>query len=135
MKSFYFYLIPVTVVIAASVGCTGVPASADVNPQFREQMKGKTIGETTGDRALWGQTEASIAKKIFPGKTTKEDVRALFGSCLRVVLSDTGETWTYASSVITIFSGSSYTRNTLVILFDDKGTVKRYSMNVDEKKA
>ncbi len=98
-------------------------------------MKGKTVAEATGDRALWGQTEESIAKQIFPGRTTKNEVRAMFGSSLKVVLSDSGETWTYESSVVTIFSGASYTRNTLVILFDDKGIVKRYSMNVDEKKA
>lgn len=96
-------------------------------------MEGKTIGEATGNPALWGQTEETIEKKILPGKTTKEQVRAIFGTSLKVVLTDTGETWTYESSVVTIFSGRSYTRNTLVILFDEKGVVKRYSMNVDAK--
>ncbi len=113
----------------AMISCTGVPTSVEANPEFRKQMEGKTIGEATGNPSLWGQTEETIAKKIFPGKTTKDEVRAMFGASLKVVLTDTGETWTYESSVVTIFSGRSYTRNTLVLLFDDKGIVKRYSMN------
>ena len=113
--------------------CTGVPTSVNVNPEFRKQMEGKTIGGSTGNPALWGQTEETIAKKIFPRMTTKEEVRAIFGGSLKVLLTDTGETWTYESSVVTIFPGSSYTRNTLVILFDDKGIVKRYSMNVNKQ--
>ena len=117
-------------VVLTMAGCTGVPSSVDANPEFREQMKGKTIGEATGNPALWGQTEETIAKKIFPGKTTKDEVRAIFGASLKVVLTDSGETWNYESSVVTIFSGRSYTRSTLIILFDDKGIVKRYSMNV-----
>jgi len=128
-------IIAISIASLASTGCTGVPASVDVTPEFRKQMEGKTIGEATGNKALWGQTEETIAKKIFPGRTTKEEVRSIFGASLKVVLTDTGETWTYESSVVTIFAGSSYTRNTLVILFDDKGVVTRYSMNVDEKKA
>lgn len=124
------YLPILGLVVLNVTSCSGVPKSVDVNPEFRRQMEGKTIGEATGNKALWGQTEESIAKKIFPGKTTKEDVRTIFGVSLKVVLTDTGETWTYESSVVTIFSGSSYTRSTLVILFDDKGIVKRYSMNV-----
>jgi hypothetical protein len=125
------YFSTALLVAAMTAGCTGVPQSADVNPEFREKMKGKTIGQATGDHGLWGQTEDSVGKKIVSGKTTKEEVRAVFGPCLKVQLSDSGETWTYESEVITIFSGSSYTRNKLVILFDDKGIVKRYSMNVD----
>src|SRR5271170_413909 len=93
------------------VGCTGVPASVDVNPEFRQQMKGKTVGEATGNPALWGQTEETIAKKIFLGKTTKAEVRAMFGASLKVVLTDTGETWDYESSVVTILSGANYTRS------------------------
>ncbi len=126
-------ILALSVAVLTVVGCTGVPASVDVNPEFRKQMEGKTIGEATGNPALWGQTEETIEKKILPGKTTKEQVRAIFGTSLKVVLTDTGETWTYESSVVTIFSGRSYTRNTLVILFDEKGVVKRYSMNVDAK--
>jgi hypothetical protein len=124
------YLIILGYTLLTMAGCTGVPSSVVVNPEFREQMKGKTIGEAKGNPALWGQTEDTIAKKIFPGRTSKDEVRAIFGASLKVVLTETGETWNYESSVVTIFNGSSYTRNTLVILFDDKGIVKRYSMNV-----
>lgn len=96
-------------------------------------MEGKTIGEATGNPALWGQTEETIAKKIFPGKTTKAEVRGLFGSTTKVALTDSGETWTYDSAVVTIFAGASYTQSTLLVLFDENGIVKRYSMNVDKK--
>ena len=119
--------------LVAMAGCTGLPKSTDANPEFRKQMEGKTIGEATGNSALWGQTEDSIAKKVFPGKTNKSDVRVIFGSADNVALSDTGEIWTYESSVVTIFSGASYTRNKLLILFDENGVVKRYSMNVDAR--
>jgi hypothetical protein len=111
-----------------------VPSFNDVNPEFREKMDGRTIGEATGNRALWGQTEETIAKKIHPRRTTKKEVREIFGSSLDVELTDTGEIWNYESSVVTIFSGASYTRNSLIVLFDDQGVVKRYSMNVDERK-
>jgi len=127
-KTLYFLMLGLVLLTMAS--CSGVPTSVAVNPEFRSQMEGKTIGEATGNQALWGQTEDTIAKKIFPGETTKGMVRAIFGASLNVVLTDTGETWNYESSVVTIFSGSSYTRNTLIVLFDDKGIVKRYSMNV-----
>lgn len=103
----------------------------DPNPEFKNQMEGRTLGEAKGNPALWGQTEASIARKLFPGRTTKSDVKAIFGSTTNVVLTDNGETWAYESSVVTIFAGASYTRNTLFILFDERGMVKRYSMNVD----
>jgi hypothetical protein len=115
------------------VGCSGVPQAVDVNPEFRKQMEGKVIGEATGDTALWGQTEESVAKKIFPGKTTKSDIREIFGSTTKVALTETGETWAYESSVVTIMTGSSYTRNTLLVLFDENGVVRRYSMNVDKR--
>jgi hypothetical protein len=96
-------------------------------------MEGKNIGEATGDAALWGQTEESISSKLFPGKTTTSEVRSLFGSTTKVSLTETGEIWTYESSVVTIFAGASYTRNTLLVLFDDKGIIKRYSLNVDKQ--
>ncbi|OCW47647.1 hypothetical protein A6763_09330 [Aeromonas caviae] len=92
------------------------------------------IGEATGDPSMWGQTEESIAKKIVPKKSTKDDVKRIFGSTTKVALTDTGETWTYESQVITIFSGASNTKNTLIVLFDTDGVVNRYSMNVKEYK-
>ncbi|MFM4895618.1 MULTISPECIES: hypothetical protein [Aeromonas] len=115
-------------------GCTGTALVPDVNPEFKQQMEGKMIGEATGDPSMWGQTEESIAKKIVPKKSTKDDVKRIFGSTTKVALTDTGETWTYESQVITIFSGASNTKNTLIVLFDTDGVVNRYSMNVKEYK-
>lgn len=124
---------PYALLLMLLQACTGVPLMKDPNPEFKKQMEGKTLGEAKGNPALWGQTEESIAKKLFPGRTTKADVRSLFGSTTNVSLTEGGETWTYESSVVTIFSGSSYTRNTLLVLFDENGVLKRYSMNVDAR--
>ena len=120
-------------VSSALTGCTGVPQSVDANPEFRKQMEGRTIGEATGDPALWGQTEESIARKILPGRTTKSEVRTMLGATTKVSLTESGETWVYESSVVTIFTGASYIRNMLLVLFDENGIVKRYSMNVDKR--
>lgn len=135
MKTPNFLLRTLTALLigATLIGCAGVPMSTNINPEFRKQMEGKTLGEATGTPALWGQTEETIAKKLFPGKTNKDDVRAIFGSTTKVALTDTGETWTYESSVVTIFTGASYTRNTLLVLFDGNGILRRYSMNVDAR--
>jgi hypothetical protein len=57
--SLAFILVASLMIVTTFSGCTGVPASIDVNPEFREQMKGKTIGQATGDRMLWGQTRLS----------------------------------------------------------------------------
>ena len=114
-------------------GCTGIPSSTDVNPEFRAQMEGKVLGEAKGAPSLWGQTEESISQKVFPNKSTKSDVKRMFGSTSNIRLTETAETWIYKSSVVTIFSGASYTQNTLIILFDENGVVKRYSMNSNVK--
>lgn len=127
-------LLTVCVIASASLmGCTVVPLMKDPNPEFKTQMEGKTLGEAKGNPALWGQTEESISKKIFIGRTTKSDIRAKFGSTTNVLLSENGENWTFESSVVTFFSSASYTKNTLIILFDNSGIVKRYSMNVDTR--
>jgi len=117
----------------AITGCTGIPDSVDVNPEFRSEMEGKTLSEATGTPALWGQTEDSIAKKIFPSKTSKNEIKMIFGSTNNVKLTETAETWTYKSSVVTIFESASYTKNTLIVLFDNDGIVKRYTMVSDVK--
>ena len=130
MKKKWFVMTIATMLFGCSSGADFVP---NVNPEFKEQMKGKTIAEATGTPSLWGQTETSVASKIKKGQTTKEEIKRVFGPTTNIALIDTGETWTYESSVVTIFSGASYTRNKLIVLFDDKGIVKNYAMTVDSK--
>ena len=61
MKKKWFVMTIATMLLGCSSGADFVP---NVNPEFKEQMKGKTIGEATGTPSLWGQTETSVASKI-----------------------------------------------------------------------
>ncbi len=130
MKTTWFSIIAAVWLTGCGSGANFVP---NANPEFRTEMQGKTIGETTGTPALWGQTEESVAKKITKGTTTKEEIKQSYGPTTNVSLTDTGEVWTYESTVTTIFSGASYTQNKLIILFNEKGIVKNYTFTVDKK--
>jgi len=103
---------------------------------------------SAGNDSLRQESEASISQKIVEGKTTKAQVRADFGSPLKTSFTDSGlEIWEYdlakmsADAVdyipfVGMFGGSaSGTQKQLVLLFDDKGIVKRCSMSESPTKA
>ncbi len=64
------------------------------------------------------------------GKTTQDDIRAMFGSPWRVGMEDGQRTWTYGKYVYSAFSETK-TRD-LVIRFDDQGKVVSYTFNTTE---
>jgi hypothetical protein len=97
---------------------------------------------STGNESLRQESEATINHKLTEGKTTKAEVRAMFQSPASTSFTDAGlEIWKYELSkmsadavnfipVVSWFgSSTSGTKKELVVLFDDKGILKRYSMS------
>ncbi len=84
-------------------------------------------------------TDSSTVSKIEEGKSTKADVKALVGEPTKVNYKDNGNTevWEYVYKhgqlrpatfipVVGLFAGGTdVSGNTLTILFDDKGVVKK----------
>jgi outer membrane protein assembly factor BamE (lipoprotein component of BamABCDE complex) len=97
---------------------------------------------SSGNQSLKKETEATVAAKMAEGKTTKAEVRKMFGSPFKTSFTDGGlEIWTYELSkmsadavnyipVVGLLGGSvSGTKKELVVLFDEAGVVKKYSMS------
>lgn len=97
---------------------------------------------STGNQTLKTETESSITNKIVNNVTTQSEVKAMFGSPFETKFTDGGlEIYTYRLDdlqsdvvnfvpLLNLFQTSySGTRKELVILFNDDGTVKRYSMS------
>ena len=64
------------------------------------------------------------------GKTTKEEVRAMFGSPWRIGIEDGQRTWTYGNYSYGII-GQKKAKD-LVIRFDDKDVVVSYTFSTTE---
>ena len=97
---------------------------------------------STGNQTLKTETESSITNKIVNNVTTQSEIKAMFGSPYETKFTDGGlEIYTYRLDdlqsdgvnfvpVLNLFQTSySGTRKELVVLFNDDGTVKRYSMS------
>ena len=97
---------------------------------------------STGNESLRKETESSVKQKIIVGKTTKDEVKNLFGSPYSTSFTDGGlEVWNYELSkmsndavdyvpLINIFGASqSGTKKQLVVLFDTNDVVKKCSMS------
>jgi outer membrane protein assembly factor BamE (lipoprotein component of BamABCDE complex) len=102
---------------------------------------------SVGNETLRAESESSVQKKISEGKSTKSEVRSMFGSPMKTSFTDGGlEIWTYEFSkvsadaisyvpLVNLFGASaSGTKKELVILFDKSGLVQRYSMSESEVK-
>jgi outer membrane protein assembly factor BamE (lipoprotein component of BamABCDE complex) len=97
----------------------------------------------TGNESLRSESESTVSTKIVEGKTTKEQIRATFGSPEKTEFTDGGlEIWRYeftkvhADAVdyipVVNWFGSSHSgkKKELVVMFDSSNMVKRYSMSV-----
>lgn len=97
---------------------------------------------SVGNESLRKESEASVAQKIVEGKTTKAEIRAMFGSPAKTTFTDGGlEIWTFELAkmkadgvnyipIVGLFgSSASGTKKELVVLFDVAGVVKRFSMS------
>ena len=102
---------------------------------------------SVGNETLRQETEASVQTKIVEGKTTKPEVRGMFGSPLKTSFTDGGlEIWTYEFSkvsadavsyipIVNLFGATaSGTKKELVVLFDKAGVVQRFSMSESDVK-
>ena len=95
---------------------------------------------SSGNQQLKNETETSVQNKIQEGKTTKTEVKSIFGSPDAVSYTDGGnEIWKYAFAKVKVngtsfipfygmfHNGTNGTKKELTILFkDDK--VQKYTM-------
>jgi outer membrane protein assembly factor BamE (lipoprotein component of BamABCDE complex) len=90
------------------------------------------------------ETQESINQKITKGKTTKADVKSMFGEPVSTTSKERGaEEWRYkmanSSSTVKIpgfekFFGSSTDKDKMLLVdFDRRGIVSSYSLNEDSK--
>jgi outer membrane protein assembly factor BamE (lipoprotein component of BamABCDE complex) len=97
---------------------------------------------SVGTESLRKETEASVSQKIVQGKTTKTEVRAMFGSPTKTSFTDGGlEIWNYDFAnvsadaisyvpIVNLFGASaSGKKKELVVMYDEKNIVKRFSMS------
>ncbi|MGF6920347.1 hypothetical protein [Paraburkholderia sp. 40] len=95
-----------------------------------------------GNDSLRSETESTVSTKIVEGKTTKNEVRSMFGSPMKTEFTDGGlEIWHYELTklhgdavnyipVVNLFgSSASGTKKELVVLFNTDNIVKRFSMS------
>lgn len=98
-----------------------------------------------GNTAIKEETAQSVASKLIHGRTTKNQVRALYGDPYSTSFTDSGnEIWKYhfkkahlkASSfvpVVRLFaSGSKEKKKELVVLFNKRGIVQKHSMSTSD---
>jgi len=70
-------------------------------------------------------------KNIQIGKTTKEEIRNIFGEPWRVGLEDGQETWSYGQYHYAMFSEKD--AKDLVVRFNDKDLVESYTFNTTNR--
>ncbi len=98
--------------------------------------------QSVGNESLRKETESSVAQKIVQGKTTKTEVRAMFGSPTKTTFTDGGlEVWNYDFSnvsadaisyvpIVNLFGASaSGKKKELVVMYDEQNIVRRYAMS------
>jgi len=74
---------------------------------------------------------ADQVKNIQLGKTTKTDIRTIFGEPWRVGLEDGFETWSYGKYQYTMFSKKN--ASDLVIRFTNNNIVESYTFNTTNR--
>lgn len=95
---------------------------------------------SSGNQKLKSETETSVQSKIQEGKTTKAEVKTLFGSPDAVSYTDGGnEIWKYSFAKVKVngtsfipfyglfHNGTNGTKKELTILFKDN-TVQKFTM-------
>jgi len=101
---------------------------------------------SSGNQVLKDQTTDTVAAKITKGTSSKNDVKVAFGDPTSTSFTDGGnEIWNYAYAkatakavnfvpIVGIFAGGAdVDKKTLVILFDDTGVVKNYTLSSSQE--
>lgn len=93
---------------------------------------------TVGDERVKQASSESLQQKIVRGKTTKAEVRTLFGNPAEIGFSDSGnEQWSYEYQQVNVFKvyGALFSGGRtdeggkkIVVLFDKNGIVLNYSV-------
>jgi len=102
---------------------------------------------SVGNETLRAESESSVKGKVVEGKTTKSEVKSMFGSPLKTSFTDGGlEIWTYEFSkvsadavsyipIVNLFGATaSGTKKELVVMFNKDSVVQRYSMSESDVK-
>jgi len=102
---------------------------------------------SVGNEKLRQESEASVSHKMIEGKTSKSEVRTMFGSPAKTSFTDGGlEVWNYEFSnvsldavsyipIVNMFGGSaSGKKKELVVMFDQSNVVKRFAMSESDVK-
>ncbi len=102
---------------------------------------------SVGNEALRNESEGSVSTKIVEGTSTRESVKASFGSPSAITFTDAGlEVWTYSFKndiadpinfipfVNWLGTSSSTTKKDLVVLFNANHVVQRFTMNEAKSK-
>lgn len=97
---------------------------------------------SVGNDSLRNESESSVNAKLTSGKTTKREIKAMFGSPMQTsYIEGRLEIWKYELSemstdaisyipIVGMFAASSSgTRKELTILFDGAGVVNKYNMS------
>lgn len=97
---------------------------------------------SSGNVSIANQTNDTVEGKLIRGKSTRDDVRKLYGDPIKTTFTDSGnELWEYAYSkthskiqnyipVVNMFTtGSKGKQNTLTVFFDKNGIVQNYTMS------
>ncbi|MBV8471374.1 MAG: hypothetical protein JOY60_16095 [Burkholderiaceae bacterium] len=97
---------------------------------------------SSGNAVLKSETETSVKDKLVEGKSTKSDVRNIYGAPMKTSFTDNGsEIWTYEFSnmsadaisyvpIVNLFARSaSGTKKELVVLYDKSDVVQRFTMS------
>lgn len=98
-----------------------------------------------GNETLGKMNKAQIERSIVKGKSTKSDIKSLFGDPDKTDFDNNGnEKWTYThvrndAKVVNYIpvanwfvAGTNDTKKSLIVLFNDNGTVKNF-INSDAK--
>lgn len=100
-----------------------------------------------GNENLAKMEKPTLEKNIVKGKTTKVDIKKMFGDPESVSLSNNDEEWEYSYNKVTasatnfipivnlFTAGTSSDRKALVILFNKKGIVKNYTVTQTKNEA
>ncbi|MCL2345888.1 MAG: hypothetical protein FWC58_08570 [Desulfobulbus sp.] len=101
---------------------------------------------SAGNMALKDETEKTVSARIVEGKTTKDEVRAMYGQPTQTSFTDGGnEIWTFRYAyatpkavnfvpVVGIFAGGADVQSKeLVVMFDKNNVVAKFSMRESQQ--
>jgi outer membrane protein assembly factor BamE (lipoprotein component of BamABCDE complex) len=102
---------------------------------------------SSGNRSILKETSDTVAEKITKGKTTKDEVHAIYGDPLKTEFNANGDLmWTYSITkqkkvggdfVVCLFTLGIVCKNHddvkhLVVLFDKNNVVLNYDLTISE---